>query len=90
MSEVTFIVGIKPSYIPGTRYFKDLGLRPTTALTMVIAILYESSIFLAISYRMALMHPVLDSKVGWGAFVFGKALPRLSRAVLHGGQQYYL
>jgi hypothetical protein len=60
------------------------------SLTVVVIIIYDSSIFLAISYKIGIAHIVIDREMGWKRFILGKALPRLSQDVLRGGQQYYL
>lgn len=56
---------------------------------------YDTAIFFCISYRIATNHETTpDGKplgtISWGNIISGRALPRLSRAVLKGGQQYYL
>ncbi|KAF9452892.1 hypothetical protein P691DRAFT_720652 [Macrolepiota fuliginosa MF-IS2] len=61
-----------------------------TVPTALVSLLYDSCVFLAISYKIASQHGSPDERVGWATLVSGKALPRLSRAVLQGGQQYYL
>lgn len=90
LSYTAILLALEPTYVAGTRYFKDSGIGPLAILTIPISVLYDSSIFLAISYKIAFMHTVVDRNVGWRTFILGKALPRLSRAVLHGGQQFYL
>lgn len=91
LSEVTIFIGIKSTYISSTHYFANGGVHPMTALTVIAAVLYDTSVFIAISYKIASTYSgTADGRIGCGAFIYGKALPRLSRAVLHGGQQYYL
>lgn len=89
-SESILVLSIKPTYIPQTQYFKDSGIQPFLALTTITIIVYDSSVFLAISYKIGVAHIVIDREMGWKRFITGKALPRLSQAVLRGGQQYYL
>jgi hypothetical protein len=78
---------MKPTAIPGTGYYMDSGIHPYVALSFLCGLIFDSSVFMAISYKLAFMHAPAD---GWKTLVSGKALPRLSRAVLQGGQQYYL
>ncbi|XP_006457720.1 hypothetical protein AGABI2DRAFT_114765 [Agaricus bisporus var. bisporus H97] len=89
-SEILLLFSIKPVYIPNTQQFKDAGVQPLMCLTIVTAIAFDSSVFLAISYKIGIAHIVIDREMGWKRFITGKALPRLSQAVLRGGQQYYL
>ncbi|XP_006457719.1 hypothetical protein AGABI2DRAFT_114764 [Agaricus bisporus var. bisporus H97] len=89
-SETLMGFSIKPVYIPNTEHFKETGIQPLVAITIFLAIAYDSSIFLAISYKIGIAHVIIDREMGWKRFIVGKALPRLSQAVLRGGQQYYL
>jgi hypothetical protein len=84
------VLSIKPAYIPKTQHFKDSGIQPLLSITIFSAIVYDSSVFLAISYKIGIAHVVIDREMGWRRFILGRALPRLSQAVLRGGQQYYL
>lgn len=90
VSEITVPLGVEPAFIPGTHYYKDSGIHPVVALSFLIGILFDSSVFLAVSYKIASTHSLSDERIGWDSLVTGKALPRLSRAILQGGQQYYL
>ncbi|XP_006455021.1 hypothetical protein AGABI2DRAFT_209270 [Agaricus bisporus var. bisporus H97] len=89
-SESIIGFSIKPVYIPNTRHFKEAGIQPLISLSVFVAIAYDSAVFLAISYKIGIAHVVMDREMGWKSFISGKALPRLSQAVLRGGQQYYL
>ncbi|KAF9231805.1 hypothetical protein BU15DRAFT_55708 [Melanogaster broomeanus] len=51
--------------------------------------LFDTLVFLAVTYKILMSHCVSTPKT-WRAFWCGEALPRLSRAVLQGGQQYYM
>ncbi|EKM82278.1 hypothetical protein AGABI1DRAFT_124762 [Agaricus bisporus var. burnettii JB137-S8] len=65
-------------------------IQPLMFFAIATSIAYDSSVFLAISYKIGLAHIVIDREMGWRRFITGKALPRLSQAVLRGGQQYFL
>lgn len=90
LAGLTIPLGIQPTFIPGTHYEKDAGLHPYAAIGAFVPLLFDSFVFLAISYRIASTHSLVDERVSWDTLVSGKALPRLSRAILQGGQQYYL
>lgn len=90
LSEITIILGIKPTFIPETRYYQDSGIHPIVALSILTGIIFDTAVFLAISYKVVSTHASMDDQIRWSSLVSGKALPRLSRAVLQSGQQYYL
>lgn len=90
LSGITMILGSKPTFIPGTHHFRDAGISPILELGIFTAILFDSSVFLAISYKVVSTHALVDDQIQWYSAVSGKALPPLSRAVLRSGQQYYL
>jgi hypothetical protein len=81
---------IKPAYIPKTQHYQDSGIQPLLSVAILVAVAYDSTVFLAISYKIGIAHVVIDRELGWRRFILGRALPRLSQAVLRSGQQYYL
>lgn len=90
LCEILVPLSMKPSFIPGTHWYKDSGIHPYVAVSFLFGLLFDSAVFLAISYKIASTHCLKEERIGWDSLVSGKALPRLSRAVLQGGQQYYL
>lgn len=52
--------------------------------------IFDGLVFVFISYRIATTHANDDDHSHWRTFVSGKALPRLSKALLQSGQQYFL
>jgi hypothetical protein len=89
-SESLLIFSVKLAYNPKTWHFKDLGIQPLSPFTIFTIINYDSFVFHTISYKIGIAHIVIDREMGWKRFILGRALPRLSQAVLRGGQQYYL
>lgn len=89
-SEVVVPTGVRAAHIPNTRYCIDSRLKPYVLLGGIFPVVFDTFVFLAISYKIIIMHSTLDVRISWNTLVSGKALPRLSRAILKGGQQYYL
>lgn len=87
--EASFFIGMAPRDIPGTLRFQDNGAKPSLTASMYGIVAFDTCVFLAISYRMGTTYTA-DEHNRWDTIVSGKALPRLSRAILQGGQQYYL
>lgn len=90
MAEFTVPFGIKPTPIPGTHFYRESDIRPYVGISGILLLIYDTSVFLAISYKVATSNNSTDERVRWNTIVSGKALPRLCRAILRGGQQYYL
>lgn len=88
-SQLAIPLGVIPGYIPGTHHVDSVD-SPVVATSVVAAVFYDSSVFLAISYKIASMQSLMDERITWRTLASGKALPRISRAILQGGQQYYL
>jgi hypothetical protein len=55
----------------------------------VVPMIFDGIVFLAITYKIHVFHGTSKPR-SWKTFVCNDALPRLSRAVLQGGQRYYL
>ncbi|KAJ3575345.1 hypothetical protein NP233_g1150 [Leucocoprinus birnbaumii] len=81
--------GINPTFIPGTHYYSDTDIKPYVGFSGILLLVYDTAVFIAISVKIATSHNSTDERVRWSTIVSGKALPRLSRAILQGGQQYY-
>ncbi|KAF5353965.1 hypothetical protein D9756_006954 [Leucocoprinus leucothites] len=88
--EIVVPVGVRAVHIPDTKYCIDSQPEHYVLAGGIIPVIFDTFVFLAISYKIAVSYSTLDVKVSWGTLVSGKALPRLSRAILQGGQQYYL
>ena len=81
-------------YVPGESYCLDTGTYPGYAgLSMIMPAIYDTLVFLAISYRLFPSYTI-NRNVAWieriKLFFTGHDLPGLSKALLQGGQQYYL
>ena len=57
---------------------------------MFSRLVFDSCVFLGISYELATTQASPGQPVTWRTFISGKASSRLVRAILRGGQQYYL
>ncbi|KAF9441327.1 hypothetical protein P691DRAFT_766422 [Macrolepiota fuliginosa MF-IS2] len=89
VNTITVIVGVKAEHIEGTSYCVIYKVESYAAVNQFLPAVFDTLVFFAILYKITLSCGTLDSKINWHTIVTGKALPRLSRALLHGGQQYY-
>jgi hypothetical protein len=93
-SEISVPLLVNGNANPGTNAFKDDGISPLAAICVFTLFIFDTSVLLAISYKITKTFSALPGQSSPRAslytFVSGGALPRLSRAVLKGGQQYYL
>ncbi|XP_006459687.1 hypothetical protein AGABI2DRAFT_66200 [Agaricus bisporus var. bisporus H97] len=88
-------IGVHPSYISGTYYYRESGLATYVTAGPLVLLLFDTLIFIAISYKISKGHSVTVSSVeeqrtSWIGLLSGRRLPLISKAVLRGGQQYYL
>lgn len=88
-SDVLILIGMDPTSIPGTHYYLDAGIPSYVAVSFFTMLLFDTSVFVAVSYKIMSAYNV-NSQVPWYALISGRTLPRLSRAIFRGGQQYYL
>jgi hypothetical protein len=88
--EVTVVLGVRAFHARDTLHCLDAQPDPYVIAGGLAPVVFDTLVFLAISYKMVATHSTLDAKVSWRTLISGKALPRLSRAILQGGQQYYL
>ena len=87
--------GTKAAHVlPGELYCVSLATFPAYAgSAIIIPAVYDTLVFFAVSYRLYPTQEASDYttwKQRIGLFFTGKGLPRLSKALLQGGQQYYL
>ncbi|KIJ68387.1 hypothetical protein HYDPIDRAFT_24674 [Hydnomerulius pinastri MD-312] len=75
--------------ISDTAHCINHKIKQYVSAAFIIPVLFDALVFLAITYRIISSHHIKKPR-SWKAFCRGEALPRLSRAVLQGGQQYYL
>lgn len=83
------VVETKSIHIPGTQYCTYVIVGPSLLANGVVFVAFDTFAFIAVSYKVATSHSETENGITWKT-LSGKALPRLSRAVLRGGQQYYL
>ncbi|KAF9449859.1 hypothetical protein P691DRAFT_811547 [Macrolepiota fuliginosa MF-IS2] len=86
----TVPIGVRAAHIPGTKYCIDSQPGHYVIAGGILPLVFDTFVFLAISLKVGRSHSIQDARVSWNTLVSGRALPRLSRAILQGGQQYYL
>jgi hypothetical protein len=84
------VYGQQSSYIPGTAYCVYSNVEQYMSAAVFVASFYDVAVFVVISYKIASSYSNLDAGISWDTLISGRALPRLSRSILQGGQQYYL
>lgn len=91
-TEILIPLKTKPIYIPGTKFFDIAGIPPYTSLSLFMLLFFDTSVVVAISYKILSTHHSVptDEQIPWYSIAAGRTLPRLSRAIFRGGQQYYL
>ena len=88
---ITLSFAISGAHIGPTAMCIDSGVRSFSSAGIVAHMVYDSLVFLAITYRLLDMATVGDTfQDKMRAFFEGGALPGLSRCLLKSGQVYYL
>lgn len=87
--DVTLFPGTHFIHIPGTQYCIVYAVAGYVSASSFMLAVFDSLVFFAISYKIAFQSMTLTGS-SWSTFFSGKTLPALSRAILHGGQRYYL
>jgi hypothetical protein len=92
LSDITIAIGGHRSNIPGTEIARDSGLEPWIATSALCALVFDTIIILAITYKIWLTHRRVseNQNLPWYQVVSGRTLPLLSRSIFRGGVQYYL
>ncbi|THU97994.1 hypothetical protein K435DRAFT_753384 [Dendrothele bispora CBS 962.96] len=84
-------VGSRAGPLANTGYCINGGIEHYVGGATIMPLIFDSLVFLFVSYRILTTHGPGEEEWTWSSlFSSGKALPRLSRAMLRGGQQYYL
>lgn len=75
--------------IANTQHCINVKIKSYVSAGFIVPVVFDVLVFFAISYKILMFHRTTKPTI-WKAFCFVEALPRISRAVLQGGQQYYM
>lgn len=93
-SHIVMILGMSAEHISGTKYCGTSRVELYAMITYFMPGFFDTVVFLAISYKIAYQdhqhRSDEDGNLRITRLFSSKALPRMSRALLQGGQQYYL
>ncbi|KAF9455462.1 hypothetical protein BDZ94DRAFT_1144429, partial [Collybia nuda] len=90
-SSVIVLASVTGVHIGNTKYCTFKGFRPTSSISTIIIGVFDTCIFVATTWRLLWKASPADNIDGPGKFrLFGKYLPRFSRALLQDGQNYYM
>jgi hypothetical protein len=86
---VTVVTGVRADHIAGTGYCIMYEIKSYTAVSEFLPAVFDTLVFFAISWKLISEHSFGSGCTDWKKFFTGN-LPRMSRALLRGGQQYYM
>ncbi|EKM76189.1 hypothetical protein AGABI1DRAFT_131509 [Agaricus bisporus var. burnettii JB137-S8] len=95
-SAIVVPLGGDPSLFPGTGYFKSAKLKPWVATCDWGMLAFDTAVVVGISVKLGRSFSDSEyrhndgNKVSWYGVLTGRHLPRFSRAIVRGGQLYYL
>ncbi|KAG8219854.1 hypothetical protein J3R82DRAFT_832 [Butyriboletus roseoflavus] len=75
--------------IANTKHCINAKIKSYVSAAFIVPVLFDACVFFAISYKILMFHRT-KKPTNWKAFCCGEALPRISQAILQGGQQYYM
>jgi len=84
---------IQGAHIGNTNRCINTSIKPFVAATFIVSFVHDTLVFAGISYKFATSTPMAktsETAVGKLRAVLGFDLPKFSKKVLQGGQQYYL
>ncbi|KAG6329751.1 hypothetical protein ID866_9337 [Astraeus odoratus] len=84
------IPSISDTEIMDTKHCIGLSGGKYLVVTMLFPLFFDTMVYIFISVKLSAIRNPCEKKVSWRMVISDSALPRLSRAVLLGGQQYYL
>jgi hypothetical protein len=84
------VVDSTSMHIPGTQYCIYSVVDRSLIANGAAFVAFDTFVLAAISYKIAACHSSSETGITWGTAVSGKTLSRVSKAILRGGQQYYL
>ncbi|KAF8810049.1 hypothetical protein BYT27DRAFT_7281969 [Phlegmacium glaucopus] len=85
-------IGNRAGPLGQTGWCINTMIAPYVSAAVLSRLLFDSCVFLGISYELATRESIDGASVTWRTFVTGKVptRTRLARALVRGGQQYYL
>lgn len=83
-------VGFHASEIADTKHCMNEGEQKWVAAAMLMPLFFDTMVYIFITIRLLSTRNRNEKKVTWKTVFSGKYLPRVSEAVMRGGQQYYL
>lgn len=88
LSNIMLLFGITAEHIQGTGYCTTYKVQLYASIAYFVPGFFDTVVFFAISYKIAYQ---AHTGGNWATRLFnGEMLPLLSKAILQGGQWYYL
>lgn len=75
--------------IANTKHCINTRIKSYVSAAFIVPVLFDALVFFAISYKILMFHRT-TKPLNWKTLCCADALPHLSRAILQGGQQYYM
>ncbi|KIM58882.1 hypothetical protein SCLCIDRAFT_1049585 [Scleroderma citrinum Foug A] len=82
--------GFRANEIADTRHCMNDSQNKWEAAAMLMPLFFDTMVYIFITIRLISTRNPNEKKITWKTVFSGKSLPRMSRAVMRGGQQYYL
>jgi hypothetical protein len=76
--------------IGSTKYCTNKTVKPFLPMTIIVSLINDTLVFLVVTIGFAMNTHQSTLKEGFRTMMYGDYLPAFSRAMLRGGQMYYL
>ena len=83
-------IGSRAGSLGQTGWCINTKVAPYATAALFSRLLFDSCIFMGISYELATTQSLTGVAVTWSTIITGRAKSCIMRALLKGGQQYYL
>ncbi|KIM58878.1 hypothetical protein SCLCIDRAFT_1218227 [Scleroderma citrinum Foug A] len=85
-----FFTGLEVIPIANTKHCINVSKNEYVAASLLVSILFDTMVYIFVTAKLLSTRNSSEKKTTWRTIFSGGSLPRLSRAIMQGGQQYYL
>jgi len=85
-----FFTGLDIIPVANTKHCINVSKDKYIVVPQLVSLLFDTMVYIFITMKLLSTRRPSEKKVTWRTTFLGESLPRLSRAIMQGGQLYYL